>query len=77
MSNLPPAPGNRVYQVWLHRPGRAPDPTDALFSVERHGHATVAVPGDLEGVEEVLVTAEPPGGSRVPTRTPILSARLT
>ena len=63
-----PAPrGERVYQVWKKRGSAAPEPTDALFTPTRDGHATVAVPGDMEGVDQVLVSAEPPGGSPRPT----------
>jgi hypothetical protein len=68
-----PADG-RVYQVWKKRPGADPQPTDALFTVSRNGSATVDVPGGVEGVERVLVTSEPAGGSDVPTTRPIFSA---
>jgi anti-sigma factor RsiW len=71
---FPPPPRGRVYQVWLKRPGRPPAPTNALFSV-RDGNATVPVPGSVRGVEQVLVTAEPDGGSRAPTRDPIIIAQ--
>jgi anti-sigma-K factor RskA len=57
----------RVYQVWKKRGNAAPEPTDALFTPRSDGHASVAVPGDLKGVDQVLVSAEPPGGSRRPT----------
>jgi anti-sigma factor RsiW len=69
----PPAPG-RVYEVWLERPHAAPAPTAALFSVGSAGAADVAVPGDLRGVSELLVTEEPAGGSRVPTGQPVIVA---
>jgi anti-sigma-K factor RskA len=76
--DLPPPPRGRIYQVWLLRPGaRAPEPTPALFGVSTDGSAAVAVPGDLDGVEQVLVTHEPLGGSRAPTRAPILSVPTT
>lgn len=72
--NLPAPPTGRVYQVWVKRPGRNPEATDALFSVRSDGSAVVSVPGSLEGVEAVLVTDEPEGGSLAPTRDPIISA---
>jgi hypothetical protein len=31
----------------------------------------------VSGVHEVLVTSEPQGGSRVPTRSPVIVARLS
>jgi hypothetical protein len=34
------------------------------------------VPGDRQGVSDVLVTAEPLGGSLKPTRTPVIVAKL-
>jgi len=74
VDQFPPPPSGRVYQVWLKRPGRPPDPTTALFSV-RDGRATVDVPGSLEGVDQVLVTDEPDGGSEQPTREPVIIAQ--
>jgi anti-sigma-K factor RskA len=74
VKDFPAPPSGRVYQVWLKRPGRPPDPTTALFRV-RGGSATVDVPGSVRGVDQVLVTAEPDGGSRAPTRDPIVIAQ--
>ena len=71
---FPAPPSGRVYQVWIKRPGRDPAPTNALFGV-RDGRATVQVPGSMKGVDQVLVTAEPDGGSRAPTRDPVIIAQ--
>lgn len=68
-----PARG-RIYEVWLERPHAAPAPTAALFTVNGAGAADVAVPGDLRGVRELLVTEEPAGGSLVPTGQPVAVA---
>jgi hypothetical protein len=76
IANMPQAPPGRVYEVWLKGSG-APQPTDALFSVASNGHATVEVPGVVRGIKEVMVTSEPLGGSRVPTRPPVIIARLS
>jgi hypothetical protein len=76
VAGLPQAPSGRVYQVWLKRANQAPDPTDALFTVNADGRGSVAVPGDLEGIVGVLVTDEPLGGSSVPSRRPVISAAL-
>jgi hypothetical protein len=73
-ANFPSPPAGRVYEVWLEGAGRSPRPTDALFSVNSSGDGTVAVPGSLRGVRQILVTAEPLGGSTVPSRSPIISA---
>jgi hypothetical protein len=65
--DMPAPPSGRIYQVWIKRPGRDPEPTDALWTVNADGDAQVAVPGSLEGVE-------PMGGSTAPTREPVISA---
>ncbi len=74
---LPAPPAGKVYEVWLLRRGAAaPSPTDALFSVSRAaGSGRVALP-NVRGVEAVLVTAEPDGGSPAPTSQPFINASL-
>ncbi|HYM57033.1 MAG TPA: anti-sigma factor, partial [Solirubrobacteraceae bacterium] len=69
----PAPPQGRVYQVWLDRGGSTPEPTSALFTTRGDGSASVAVPGSLRGVRQILVTDEPVGGSELPTRRPIIS----
>jgi anti-sigma-K factor RskA len=70
------APPERVYQVWTQQMGEDPQPTDALFTVDNDGSASVSVPGDLDDVDQVLVTDEPPGGSMAPTSPPYFAVRL-
>jgi anti-sigma-K factor RskA len=71
-----PAPGSgRVYQVWLQRDGGPPEPTAALFTPRGDGSATASVP-DVKGVDKVMVSDEPSGGSPQPTTDPILIASL-
>ena len=74
---LPPAPSGRVYQVWLKRTGHAPEATSALFVPASDGTATATVTGPLDDVEQVMVTDEPMGGSKVPTREPFLVADMS
>jgi anti-sigma-K factor RskA len=76
IAGLPPSPPRHIYEVWLERAGKA-DPTDALFTVSPAGNATVAVPGSLAGVTAVMVTAEPDGGSKVPTSKPVIVAAVS
>jgi anti-sigma-K factor RskA len=76
IAGMPQTAPNRVYEVWVERSG-APQPTDALFTVSDTGAATVGVPGSIGGVREILVTSEPRGGSRVPTRAPVIVARVS
>lgn len=77
IARLPPPPAGRIYEVWLRRGFAGPAPTSALFSVTSSGAATVDVPGDLRGIRQIIVTQEPAGGSRVPTRRPLIVASLT
>jgi anti-sigma-K factor RskA len=70
-----PGPG-RIYEVWLSRgPGNA-EPTNALFGVTSKGDGETAVPSDLHGIREVMVTSEPAGGSPQPTRSPLIQVAL-
>jgi anti-sigma-K factor RskA len=71
LTNMPPPPHGKVYEVWLRRGGQSPRPTTALFVV-RSG--SVSIPGGLKGASQVLVTAEPAGGSLVPTSKPVIVA---
>jgi anti-sigma-K factor RskA len=76
VSGMPPPPSGKVYQVWLKRPAQDPTPTTALFRVDARGHADVEIQrGRLKGIEQVLVTAEPDGGSTAPTSNPVIAAR--
>lgn len=75
--HLSAPPAGEIYEVWLGRPGRAPAPTRALFSVTTRGDATVDVPGNLAGVSVVMVTPEPAGGTLTPTHPPVILAHLT
>jgi anti-sigma-K factor RskA len=69
-----PTPGHGVYQAWVKRGKETvPQPT---FEVGDSGSGAVALPDDLSGVSQVMVTQEPRGGSRAPTGAPILSVRL-
>ncbi len=71
LANMPAPPRGRVYQVWLRRNGEMPRPTRALFVV-RSG--AVVIPGGLHDADQVMVTAEPPGGSLLPTTKPVIVA---
>lgn len=75
--HFPPPPAGSIYQVWLERRNRPLMPTDTLFTVSAAGAADTSVPENLHGFSEVLVTQEPAGGSRVPTHSPVIVARLS
>jgi anti-sigma factor RsiW len=72
-----PPPNGKVYEVWFSRHGQKPIATGVLFSVTGSGDSSVDVPGNLHGVNALLVTPEPSGGSSAPTHTPVISATLS
>ncbi len=77
VTGLPAPPAGKIYQVWLKRPNvTAPAPTNALFGVDHHGAGHTSVP-TISGVQAVLVTAEPDGGSPAPTENPVIVAPLS
>jgi anti-sigma-K factor RskA len=76
LHGMPAAPGGKVYQVWLVTGKDKPRATHALFSVRADGRARVEIPESLEDADQVLVTAEPPGGSEQPTSAPVAGAKI-
>jgi anti-sigma-K factor RskA len=74
--HLPTLPAGKTYELWIERGQRAPHPTNTLFSVNDQGTANIGVPGTVSGDSSVLVTAEPAGGTQVPTTAPVVVARL-
>lgn len=76
VAHLRPAGPGRIYEVWVQRHG-LPQPTNSLFDVTANGSASAAVPGSLKGVQAVMVTAEPRGGSSTPTSRPVVVASLS
>lgn len=69
-------PRGKIYELWVARAGAQPQATNALFGVSHSGSASVNVPGNLAGVRQVMVTAEPLGGSPHPTSPPLVVAFL-
>jgi anti-sigma-K factor RskA len=76
LSGVSQPPRGKIYELWVARPGAAPQATNALFGVTHAGSASVNVPGSLAGVRQVMVTAEPLGGSLHPTSSPVVVATL-
>jgi len=76
VAGMAPPPAGQVYEVWLGRGART-DRTNALFVPTTNGSADVDVPGNLKGVNTVMVTAEPSGGSAHPTSVPVIRASLS
>jgi anti-sigma-K factor RskA len=67
-SNLPPAPPQRAYELWLIPTSGAPIPA-GVFKPDAHGSATVVNPPLPPGVEAkaFAITIEPEAGSSTPT----------
>lgn len=70
-------PAGHIYEVWLKAPRSAPVPAGVLFSVTSAGTADLKLPASLRGIREMMVTAEPDGGSQAPTHSPVIVARLS
>lgn len=70
LENVRQLPDDRVLEAWVQREGEV-EPVRALFVPDHEGHASTTV-ADMEGVETVMVTTEPIGGSESPTSSPIV-----
>ncbi len=74
VQGMPSLDSNQVYQAWVARDKTfIPQPT---FEVGDTGGGAVAIPDDLTGADQILVTREPRGGARAPGEVPILSVGL-
>jgi len=74
VQGMPSLDSNQVYQAWVARDKTfVPQPT---FEVGDTGGGAVAIPDDLSGADQILVTREPRGGARAPGEVPILSVGL-
>jgi anti-sigma-K factor RskA len=74
LSNLDPLPGDEVLQAWVQRGDRVVS-AKALFVPSPDGTASTTI-DDMDGVDAVMVTAEPRGGSAQPTSAPIVSVSM-
>ena len=75
VTNLKKLDDDEVYQAWIQR-GQSIEPTESLFTPNKQGIATTSIP-DLNGVDVVMVSAEPKGGSEQPTSAPIIAIELS
>ena len=74
LANLHQLPSDKVLQAWVQR-GKRVESAKALFVPNRDGTATATI-DDMNGVNTVMVTAEPRGGSVQPTSTPIVAVAI-
>jgi anti-sigma-K factor RskA len=68
VGQLPP---EKVLEAWVRREGKV-EPVPALFVPDRAGRASTQIE-DMNGVDTVMVTEEPQGGSEEPTSPPIVT----
>jgi anti-sigma-K factor RskA len=74
VSGMRNPPSGHVYEVWVQRGKHAPEPAGALFTV-MNGRGGVDV-GSVKGVDTIMVTSEPQGGSQQPTGKPVITAAV-
>lgn len=74
LTSVEKLPNDRVLEAWVRR-GEKIEPVRALFVPDRQGHASTTL-GDMKGVNTVMVTTEPPGGSAAPTSAPIVTVPI-
>lgn len=71
LANVHDLPSDKVLEAWVLREGEV-EPVRALFVPDSEGRASTQLPS-MDGVEEVMVTAEPRGGSETPTGEPLIT----
>jgi anti-sigma-K factor RskA len=71
LANVHQLADGKVLEAWVQRDGEV-EPVQALFVPDRAGRASTKLP-DMAGVEVVMVTAEPKGGSSAPTGEPLVT----
>ncbi|MDQ2629876.1 MAG: anti-sigma factor [Actinomycetota bacterium] len=74
LAGVPQLPKGKVLEAWVERDGEV-EAVPALFVPDRHGHAETTI-ADMSGVETVMVTEEPRGGSETPTSEPIMEMKV-
>ncbi|HEV2727259.1 MAG TPA: anti-sigma factor, partial [Solirubrobacterales bacterium] len=74
LAGVPQLPEGKVLEAWVERDGEV-EAVPALFVPDRHGHAETTI-ADMRGVETVMVTEEPRGGSETPTSEPLMSMEV-
>jgi anti-sigma-K factor RskA len=71
LSGVHQLPSDKVLEAWVQREGEV-EAVPALFVPNRDGQAETRI-ADMNGVEVVMVTEEPQGGSQAPTGEPIMT----
>lgn len=71
LANVHQLPDGKVLEAWVQRDGEV-EAVPALFVPDHEGRASTQLP-PMDGVEAVMVTAEPKGGSEEPTGEPLIT----
>lgn len=71
LANVHQLPDGKVLEAWVQRDGEV-EAVPALFVPDHEGRASTQLP-PMDGVEAVMVTAEPKGGSAAPTGEPLIT----
>ena len=71
LAGVPQPPKDKVFEAWVERGGEV-EAVPALIVPDRHGHAETTI-ADMNGVETVMITVEPRGGSETPTGETIMT----
>ena len=74
--NLPPLDDERVYQLWYVDDQAAAPRPGGTFRVDRNGNGFIVVESDTPTFDTIALTAEPEGGSELPTTPIVLAGRL-
>lgn len=74
LAGVPQPPQDKVFEAWVEREGEV-EAVPALIVPDRHGHAETTI-ADMTGVETVMVTVEPRGGSETPTGKTVMAMSL-
>ncbi|HEX3240384.1 MAG TPA: anti-sigma factor [Solirubrobacterales bacterium] len=75
LANVQQLPDDRVLEAWVEREGEI-EAVPALFVPDHEGRASTRI-ADMNGVETVMVTREPEGGSEAPTSDPIVNLPIS
>jgi len=73
VEDMPPAPENRTYQVWVIK---GDDPQPSVLFEPREELVAAVVEDPLDEADAIAVTVEPEGGSPQPTTDPMLIGKL-
>jgi anti-sigma-K factor RskA len=71
LAGLHQLPPKKVLEAWVRREGKV-EPVPALFVPDREGRASTQIE-DMSGVDTVMITEEPQGGSEEPTSPAIVT----